>query len=225
MTHKRIWHLLCITTSAASTSYDVKHLELVLNIWVFPFPSQNCVHNKCPSEWIFSSEHFICKLGWRITSLLTLRRAQVRQPVQKVGQKENYPVKWKKQKQPWVLRKVFPSTPKNNWQILSQDLLYKRNWAEYSPLLPFLLRPASHYVTDYLGLPYNKQQQQLKSNRKHNNVAKLKNFKSNRMWELTSLTWHAIHKGCHRLVRLNKYLWKEQENRVLLQSIDEMVQR
>lgn len=37
-------------------------------------------------------------------------------------------------------------------------LLYKRNWAECSPPLPFLLRPVSHYVADYLGLPCNKQQ-------------------------------------------------------------------
>lgn len=220
MTHKRIWHLLCITTSAASTTYDVKHLELVLNIWVFQFPSQNCVHNKCPSEWIFSSEHFIRKTG--LGDHFTTHPPESTGETTRTKGGSKGKLSCQMNKKPWVLRKVFPSTPKNNWQILSQDLLYKRNWAEYSPLLPFLLRPASHYVTDYLGLPYNKQQQ-LKSNRKHNNVAKLKNFKSKWMWELTSLTWHAIHKGCHRLARLNKYLWKEQENRALLQSVDEMV--
>lgn len=62
-----------------------------------------------------------------------------------------------------VLKTLSPSAPP--LKIISQYihktesyLLYKRNWAECSPPLPFLLRPVSHYVADYLGLPCNKQQ-------------------------------------------------------------------
>lgn len=44
---------------------------------------------------------------------LTLQRAQVKQPVQKVGQRENYPVRWRekeRKKENTVLRKLNTST-------------------------------------------------------------------------------------------------------------------
>lgn len=124
-------------------------------------PSPNCVHNNfgpSPSEWILSSDEFICKLSIG-RSLHTHPPESTGETTRTKGGSKGKLSCHMKENETWVLRKPFPFPQNTNWQILWQDSLYKRNWAECSPLLPFLLRPASHYVMDYLGLPCNKEWQ------------------------------------------------------------------
>lgn len=116
------------------------------------------------------------------------------------------------------LVKHFPSIQdKMNQSVIimiikKQLLLYRRNWAECSPRLPSLLRPASRYVMDCLGLPCNETQQTLNTNPQLNTCTHMTQS-CGLVWELTSLTWRAIRKGCRRLVRLNKYLRAQRERR------------
>lgn len=200
-----------------STSHDVKTIWLLPNYWgLFFFPTHWCCEEISPdkvqnlkltgatSVWV--REYFLQSISY--TNWAGGSQCSTHPPEStgettrtKGGSKGKLSCQMKKKrKKAWVVRNLSPPTPQRTW---SQDLLYKRNWAECSPLLPFLLRPASHYVMDYLGLPCNKQQQQLKSHGKHKEVTTKPN---NWEWELTSLIWRATHKGCHWLVRLNKYL-------------------
>lgn len=174
-----------------------------------------------PSQWILPSHHVMYNLG---RSLHTYPPESTGETTRtKGGSKGKLSCCMENKKKFKRINKIIIISKENNKCTWSNDLLYKRNWAEYSLLLPFLLRPASHYAMDYLGLPCNRDTSNLTG---HTIFGKLEIIKSNLMWELTSLTWRAIHKGCHWLVRLNKYLWNKWYNhRLLLKSAYDMLKQ
>ena len=69
--------------------------------------------------------------------------------VQKVDQKENYPAKAKQENVSSEAIHVHGCFS----EVTEDHLLYMQNLVECSPRLPSLLRPASHYAGDCLGLP------------------------------------------------------------------------